>query len=307
MASNASRSGKQASAYEGEVALVGPSVDRERDGVRFAVIGDPIAHSLSPAMHEAALRAAGIPGRYVAVRVESAHLHDVAREFRDGGMRGVNVTIPHKESVIALLDHVSEEARAIGAVNTIVIDGGRLSGFNTDAAGFMRALSTLGGDASPRRSVVFGSGGSARAVAYALARAGGSVAVVSRNPTRAAEWVRALGSQARPVSVSHSAATIREAECLVNATPLGMSDFPDATPLPSGVHLSSTTVVVDLVYGRSTPLLRAASSAGCVSMDGLEMLVQQGAESFRLWNGVEPDVETMRAACLRALEGVITC
>jgi len=273
---------------------------------RLAVIGDPISHSLSPAMHNAALHAAGIGGSYQAVHVSSPELEAQVHVLRDQEYRGFNVTIPHKERIAACLDQIDASAR-IGAVNTVVNQQGVLIGYNTDIAGFSRALRSLLPEPMGRHAVVLGAGGSALAVVHALQLERATVTVVNRSVARA-EYLasRLSGPIVVPSRGPEAADAIARADLLVNTTPLGMGRLAALSPLPTGSRLSPHTVVFDLVYGRTTPLLAQAAAASCATVDGLEMLVQQGALSFQLWTGIVPDVTVMREACERALE-VPTC
>ena len=269
---------------------------------RLAVVGDPIAHSLSPAMHNAALRAAGIAGSYQAIQVSSPELEAQVRLLRDQEYRGFNVTIPHKERIAACLDQIDASAR-IGAVNTVVNQQGALIGYNTDVAGFCRALRSLLPDPTGLHAVVLGAGGSALAVVHALQCERTTVTVVNRSVARAEHLASRLSGR---ITVRRSgpeaAHAVAHADLLVNTTPLGMGNLVALSALPDDCQLSSHTAVFDLVYGRITPLLAQAAAAGCPTADGLEMLVQQGALSFQLWTGIVPDLTVMREACARALE-----
>jgi shikimate dehydrogenase len=272
---------------------------------RLAVIGDPIAHSLSPAMQGAALLVAGLPWTYEAVWVPAHRLAEQILQFREEGYRGFNVTIPHKRDVLALMDQVTPDAAAVDAVNTVVLDRGRLLGYNTDVAGFLAALRTLAGDIAGRLVVVFGAGGAARAAVRALLRSRASVSVVSRDVNRARLLVPAEDAFASsdPLVLPR----IQNADVLVNATPLGMKHLAGESPLSVSARLRPGAVVMDMVYGRCTPFLEQARSQGCIAGDGLEMLVQQGAESFRLWTGIDPDLNVMRAACGMEIGEVHQC
>jgi shikimate dehydrogenase len=268
----------------------------------LAVIGYPVDHSLSPAMHNAALSAAGLKARYEALRLSPSELTSfmpVARKF----YRGLNVTIPHKLHILRLLDDVSAEARSVGAVNTVVNEESRLVGYNTDPEGFRATLRAVGFDPHGSRAVVFGAGGAARAVIEVLGGEGAQITVANRR------WQPALRLASEREAVSHSlsfddprlAAFVQRADILVNATPLGMGHLADESPLPANFTLRQAVVLIDLVYGRETPFLRAARLQRCRTADGLEMLVGQGAAAFRLFTGLEPDVELMRAACVSEL------
>jgi shikimate dehydrogenase len=276
---------------------------------RFAVIGDPIAHSLSPVMHMAALSDLGIAGSYEAIHVPPSQLAEVVESLRQGRYRGFNVTIPHKEHVGAFLDAIDPSARRIGAVNTVVNDGGQLTGYNTDAEGFTRALEHVAPDVRGGQAVVFGAGGSARAVIHALRAMRLNVTIVVRNPATAAPVALDYGG-AIDIIPSHSpalASRVLGADLLINTTPLGMGHLADRSPLPNGLTPEPGTIAFDLVYGRLTPFLTQCREAGCDTLDGLEMLVYQGAASFKLWTGLAPDVDVMRDACLRALGEMAAC
>ena len=263
----------------------------------FGVIGHPIQHSLSPAMHTAALRALRLDARYASFEVPPRFLRPILRALMLSGVEGLNVTVPLKEAVLPLMDRLDASAAAVGAVNTIVIRNRRLVGYNTDGAGFSRALKELGWRASPCRAIVLGAGGAARAVAWELARAGGELTIANRHLARAQRL-------ARRVAASHPRTRIRVAplrgvrmegaDLVVNATTVGMraSDAPPIDP----AALQRGTLVYDLVYHRDTALVRAARRRGCVAANGLSMLLYQGAESFRLWMHRPAPVETMRRA-----------
>lgn len=282
------------------------------------IIGWPVEHSLSPVMHNAAFAALGLNWAYVPLPVVPDRLSAAVRGLAALGFQGANVTIPHKETVLPYLDEVSQEARFIGAVNTIVIDGDRLIGHNTDVAGFMQALLAGGFRPEGTRAVVIGAGGAARAVVYGLLAAGvAAIAVVNRSPQRAEALVEDFAGMplvsmsglkgarltAAPLSPRSSLPSlVAEADLLVNATPVGMwprtgeSPWPDDAPFPR--HLW----VFDLVYNPPrTRLLSQAQAAGAGTMGGLEMLLHQGAKAFKLWTNRKPPVEVMRTALMEGL------
>ena len=220
------------------------------------------------------------------------------------GARGFNVTVPHKETILPLLDELSTSARAVGAANTVVIDHGRLTGHNTDASGFVEALREAEADPMGGRAVLLGAGGSARAVAAGLARAGASaITIAGRAEARAEQAVSALREvHAAPAWCATSLASGdlcgRETTLLVNCTPAGMQGGPDGGALVAGLSLEAlptSAVVVDLVYGpTATPLLAAAEARGLRAIDGLTMLLHQGAAAFHVWTGRLPPLEAMR-------------
>lgn len=268
--------------------------------MKLGLIGFPVAHSLSPVMHEAALNAAGLEGSYRALETPPqflrARLQEIRREYA-----GVNVTIPHKESVRAYLDELSPEANAIGAVNTIVCDGHRLIGYNTDALGFISGLDEAGISYRSKKALVLGAGGAARAIAYALMEEGAHVAVYNRTTQRARELCESLSLHL--VSEPLLDAAVRSCDLLINATSVGLKD-PLVSPLPEGL-LPREGAVVDIVYNPPlTRLMREAQNAGLPTLGGLPMLVWQGALAFELWTRVKPDIQVMYAAARTRLNEV---
>jgi 3-dehydroquinate dehydratase/shikimate dehydrogenase len=271
------------------------------------VIGDPIAHSLSPLVHNRALAAAEIDGVYVAFRVPVDALDDFVRDARQFGMSGVSVTIPHKEGALRSVGRLDEAARAIGAVNTLVFEtGGETLGFNTDEPGALDPLEAAfprpHGDTSPlrgRTALVLGAGGAARAIVYGLVRRGAHVVVANRNETRAEEL--AAGLECRVIPWNERATV--PYEVLVNCTPLGMHPDVDGTPLDAG-DLRPEAVVFDTVYNpEPTRLLRDAQSRGCRTVLGSEMFVGQAARQFQRFFGCPAPHDVMRAAIRERLSG----
>jgi shikimate dehydrogenase len=268
------------------------------------IIGDPVAHSASPAMHNAAFAALGLDWVYVPFAVRAAALRDAVRAVRALGLAGVNVTVPHKAAVLPHLDAVSALAARVGAVNTIINRDGLLSGDNTDVAGFVRALRGAGGRLAGRRAVVIGAGGSARAVLAGLgALRVGQVVVANRTAARARALARRFAGTV-DVEVSGFAAladvaVLREAALIVNATSIGLTDA--AFPALAWGATPPRCVAFDLVYGRDTAFLAAARRAQRRTLDGAEMLLHQGAAAFALWTGRRPPLAVMRAALQRAM------
>ncbi len=277
---------------------------------RIALIGDPVAHSVSPAVHGAAFAAAGLPLTYEAVRVSREDLPTALPRLRRAFL-GLNVTRPLKEAILPLLDEVSAEAARAGSVNTVRFHEGIGEGHSTDGRGFLAALGAAGG-APPRRAVVLGTGGAARAVTAALVEAETSVTVAGRNARAgrrlAADLGGASGTGGRSRAVRFVtigpgplARALAEADLLVNATPVGSDPRSRESPLPEGVPLPPT--VFDLVYRpRRTALLASAEAAGSRVVEGVEMLVEQAARSFEVWTGLPASADAMRAAAYRALE-----
>jgi shikimate dehydrogenase len=278
------------------------------------VMGWPIAHSLSPAMHNAAFEALGMNWAYVPVPVRPGDVGPAVAGLRALGFRGCNVTVPHKEAVIPHLDHLPPRVARFGAVNTLILNRDRetctLTGENTDVQGFVRALREEGFDPAGRQVLIVGAGGAARGVIYGLCSAGtASVTVLNRTPERAQALVEDLAASAGETVLRASAltpASLREQadknELLVQSTTVGMWPHVDASIWPDEMPLPAHLAVCDLVYRPiETRLLRQARDVGATAIDGLGMLIAQGALSFEMWSGVWPPVDVMRAACEKAL------
>lgn len=258
--------------------------------MRLAVLGHPVAHSRSPAMQNAALAALGMGGwSYEAIDVAPEGFAERVRAMAGEGFAGANVTVPHKQAALALAEAPSEVAREIGAANTLTFLGEEIRAHNTDADGFLAALPT-----SPRgsRALVLGAGGAARAVVWALEREGGQVEIWNRTPSRAERLCEELGGT--PVAEPDQATY----ELIVNTSAAGLRGEDPFAHLPlSPEGFAAGQTVVDMVYGAErSPLLVAAEGAGASAVDGIEVLVQQGALSLRIWSGREPPLAAMRAA-----------
>lgn len=275
---------------------------------RVVLIGHPVAHSLSGAMQQAAFDAAGIDARYELWDRAPIALADAIAEVRGDDFLGVNITIPHKERVVPLIDKLTEEAQATGAVNTLTREGKRLVGHNTDVPGFAVALDKLvGRQKMPRQAVVLGAGGGARAVVYGLIRAGFQrVIVFNRHLHRAEGLVKFFGKsaahmdlKAQPWHESIIESELARTKVLVNATSIGLND--DTSPIP-GELITGDLLVLDLIYKR-TRLLRDAESAGAAAHDGETMLLHQGAAAFTLWTGQPAPLEVMQDALAAARAG----
>ncbi len=280
---------------------------------RAGVVGYPLAHSLSPTIFQAAFDAAGLDAAYEAWSTEEEQLEGRVNSLRGDDIYGANITIPYKEAVIPMLDRIDEDAETIGAVNTIVHEGGDLIGYNTDLAGFDRALKEDADfDAKGKRTAILGSGGAARAVAHALVRAGAStVLVAGRRPGKLEAIVAGLRPVTAPgVTISwcywHDGtflAAIPKADLLVNCTPVGTRGSKTEKESPiEAENMPSGGVVFDLVYNPpETPLLKQGAKRGSKAVSGLGMLVYQAAESFKLWTGQDADVSAMLEAGRKAL------
>jgi shikimate dehydrogenase len=266
-----------------------------------AVIGSPVRHSLSPALHNAAFRAAGVDWAYVAFDVPHGEAVRALDAMRALGLGGLSVTMPHKEAVAALVDELDPAAAALRSVNTVVRTAdGLLRGHSTDGAGFVASLHEAGVDVAGRDVVVLGAGAAARAVIDAMARAGAaSIAVVNRSEDTAV----AAAALAPGIGRVRTAADVTQAYLVVNATSVGMGADPAAHELPlDPALLRPHHVVADLVYHPlETGLLAAARAVGATCVDGLGMLVHQAALQQELWLGARPDPAVMRAAALGEL------
>lgn len=278
----------------------------------LGVIGHPLKRSLSPVFQQAAIDHLGLDLRYEAMPSSAETLAETVASLRAPDCLGANVTIPHKEAVIPLLDEIDELARRVGAVNTIVNRDGRLYGHNTDVAGFLRALRQDGGfDPAGARALVAGAGGAARAVGVALIDAGAAaVTFINRSPRRASKLVDDLRPDAGStqlhalpdVAASWARAAV-SCGLLINCTSVGMAGRPEERESPVPVDIiPPNALVFDLIYHPpETPLMAAARQRGTKVLGGLPMLVYQGAESFKLWTGLDAPVDVMRDAAERAL------
>ncbi len=262
------------------------------------IIGWPIEHSLSPALQNAAFESLSLNYCYVPFPVRPERLGDALAGVRALNIRGVNVTIPHKERIISFLDEVDPEASSIGAVNTIVHEDDRLIGYNTDGRGFTQSLVEKGIDPRNNAVLIIGAGGAARAVGFALAGKVRSLSVQGRTRLRVEKLADDLRRITDDVTVCLDLADLERYDIIVNATPLGLKGD-DPLPLDTSL-LRPGQVVCDLVYTK-TRLLDEAAKKGCHIVSGAGMLLWQGALAFELWTGRKPDVEVMRRALLAAL------
>lgn len=266
----------------------------------LAVIGAPIGHSLSPIIQNAALHAAGLDYVYTALPVRADALASAVRGLRDAGIAGFNVTIPFKTEIIPLLDALSEDARRIQAVNTVVIEDGRMVGHNTDVAGFLAGFAERGIALTGKNAVLIGAGGAARAALWGLLRSGVSSIVIGvRNAAKGAALAAdfTTDGDVRAVSFDDAAwiAACSDADIVVQTTPLGMTPHTEEMPPVDAAMINPSAVVYDLIYTPAeTRFLREARARGCETINGETMLVAQGAEAFHLWTGVRPDMELMK-------------
>ena len=264
------------------------------DTILFAVLGDPVSHSLGPLMHNTAFSALGYNGAYLAFQVKDIDKAVVG--IKALGFKGVSITIPHKVPVMDFLDELDDTAKKIGAVNTIINRGGVLTGYNSDGLGAVKALFERT-SIKNKHVVILGAGGAARAIGFAIISEGGRVTVINRTPAKGEELAKDLGADFQPIS------RLNNTEChiLINTTPVGMRPDIDTMPVRKQ-DLDKTMVVMDVVYNPlKTRLLREAEHIGCRTIDGVSMFVYQGAFQLELWTGMRAPVEVMRKAVLTAL------
>lgn len=262
-------------------------------GIQLGLVGYPVGHSLSPKIHTASITACGLRGEYSLFPIRSDDtqgLKNLLARVREKEIHGVNITIPHKQTIIPLLDELTPTARTVGAVNVIYVSGNKLVGDNTDAAGFLTDLKQVAGLSDSGRlpsALVLGAGGSARAVVYALTRDGWNVIVAARRIDQANEVARAF-ENIEIVKFNERTLKPLRPQLVVNTTPLGMAPDYDRSPWPE-IPLPPQAVVYDLVYNpRETKLVKDARAQGLSASTGLGMLVEQAALSFEIWTGYSP-------------------
>lgn len=263
----------------------------------YGILGHPLGHSLSPLIHNAAFRELGLDAAYLPFDTEPRALAPTLRALRAAGLRGANVTIPHKTAIMPLLDRIDDAAQRIGAVNTLVGQNGRMWGYNTDVAGFVGALASAGVEIRGARALVVGAGGAARAAVFGLVSEGATVTVVNRRRRRAVELARRLGGGACAVSgIADIGLAAERSDIVVNCTPAGMRGFPAACPVPAR-RIARGSAVMDMVYNpERTALLRAAKKRGARTVGGMAMFLGQAAAAFRLWTGRPFPEEAVRRA-----------
>ncbi|MHA0855731.1 shikimate dehydrogenase [Paenibacillus sp. CMAA1364] len=273
--------------------------------MRLAVIGDPIAHSKSPVMHNAALAALGLEGEYIPLHVSRQDLGQAIRRIKELGFRGINVTIPHKVDVMAHLDELDESAKLIGAVNTIVNDNGYLTGYNTDGIGYVRSLKDETHVSLSGKSImVLGAGGAARGIVHALVQeCPGHIVIANRTEDKAiqlaTEWN--TSGNIHGISMDNVSTYLEDMDIVINTTSIGMHPHVDEAPinpdrLPQGI------IVSDLIYNPiTTALLNRSQERGCTIHGGLGMFINQGAYALEYWTGKQAPIEQMRQAVLQSL------
>jgi shikimate dehydrogenase len=256
------------------------------------IFGYPIEHTLSPAMQNAAFEATELDYCYVPFLVHPEGLENAVKAIRSMNIRGINITVPHKEKVMQFLDEIREEAMFIGAVNTIVNTDGRLIGFNTDGRGFMKSLNESGISVKDKDILIIGAGGAARAAGYYLCMEARSLTLYGRTQSKVERLAGDLRKVGDVVSTIDNLSDIKRFGMIINATPLGLKHD---DPLPCDANkLGKEQIVCDLIY-KNTRLLEEASEKGCSIVNGLGMLLWQGALAFELWTGKIPPIDVMRS------------
>jgi len=270
----------------------------------FGIVGNPVTHSLSPRIHNAAFAAASLNAVYVPLEVHDLEqfmrrmAHPRSREL-NWNLRGLSVTAPHKSKVMSFLDSIDPIAKEIGAVNTIIAQNDRLLGHNTDAEGFISPLRHRFGSLQNARCAVIGSGGGARAALWALGRAGAETVLFARNPDKAKAVAESFNAGCRQLAN----AKFGDFDIVINATPLGTRDANQELTPADAEDLRGVRLAYDLVYNPlETRFIREARIAGCVTLCGIEMLLAQAVAQFNLWTGRDPDTDTMRRAAVSALK-----
>ena len=274
------------------------------------LIGDPVEHTMSPVMHNAAFNKMGLDYLYVPFRVKKEELGKAVEGMKALNIKGLNVTIPHKVTIIPFLDKLDRLAERIGAVNTIVNNDGILTGYNTDATGFLQALLEKGIELKEKNVVILGAGGASRAVSFALAERGAHLIILNR--LLELDWAEELADRISRIferkvkalesNTENLVSVLREADILVNATSVGMTPNINDTPISSDL-LKPNLIVFDIVYNPiKTRLLREAEVAGAKTISGLDMLVWQGALAFEKWTGLKAPVELMRETAIKELQ-----
>jgi shikimate dehydrogenase len=283
--------------------------NRQKETLFLGLVGWPLEHSLSPLIHNAALQASGLAGAYNLYPVPpfpegKNSLQDLLLKMKSSEIHGLNVTIPHKQNVLPFLDILTPAARSIGAVNTLSLKNGQLTGDNTDWSGFLHDLNAnfhLEETSTPRQAIVLGAGGSARAVVYALLQSGCQVNITSRRPQQAQQLAADFSTRDHTVTTSplDQICGSSEIALIINTTPVGMSPNINIAPWPVALPFPGQAFVYDLIYNPTeTALMKAARSAGLQSVNGLGMLIEQAALAFEIWTGRSVSREVFRRGAI---------
>jgi len=278
---------------------------------RIGIIGYPVGHTLSPLMHNSAFQYLALPYQYEALETDPARLQSSIQEYVAQGFVGFNVTIPFKEAILPFLHHLSDDAKTIGAVNTILVKENKLYGYNTDAIGIKETLGTYREAISQSNVLILGAGGAARSMVYVLANYFRplSITVAARNAQRALTLASLIPDQS-PIQFKHIFFTDEEirfstitSKIIINTTPIGMHPNIDNSPLPNDTLITSKHIVYDVIYRPlKTKLLKQAEQAGAITLGGLPMLIYQGAAAFKIWTGKEMPIQYISQILKQKLE-----
>ncbi|MDQ0161267.1 shikimate dehydrogenase [Aeribacillus alveayuensis] len=274
----------------------------------FGVIGDPIGHSMSPLIHNDAFKHHHIKGVYLPFQVKQEHLKEAVEGIKALGIKGLNVTIPHKVSIMPMLDEIDESARLIGAVNTVQNRDGKLIGYNTDGVGFYKSIKPfVQKEHSEAQVLLIGAGGAARAILTTLAKEGFvNIDLVNRTKERAQQLKELCPFQinGKIYSLEEFRHTVKIYDLIVQTTSIGMSPHVHAKPLELSGLIHEQTVVTDIIYNPlQTAFLKEAKKLGAKTVDGVGMFVHQAAQAFQLWTGIEPNVQRMKNIVYEKLRG----
>lgn len=275
----------------------------------YAVIGDPIAHSMSPAIHNDAFEKKILDAEYIAFHVKPDGLGDAVRGMKAIGICGFNITMPHKETIIPFLDEVDDLARAIGAVNTVFNKDGRLIGYNTDGIGFIKALEEeLTGDLTKKKTLIIGAGGAARAIYFTLVKEGvKQIDIANRTKDRAVNLILECpyDNQSTALTFAEAEQRMAEYDLIIQTTSIGMS--PNSKDAPLNVaNIKESALVSDIIYNPlKTKILMDAEQNGAKIQNGVGMFVYQGAIAFQIWTGIMPDTARMKQIVLNKLGGQV--
>ncbi|WP_436854014.1 shikimate dehydrogenase [Staphylococcus caeli] len=265
--------------------------------MKYAVIGHPIDHSLSPVMHNANFTALKQDSSYEAIDIPEHHLHSIKEIISDKSLSGFNVTIPHKESIIPFLDEIDEQSKTVGAVNTVKIENGKWIGYNTDGIGYVSGLKQVYPDLKNASILILGAGGASKGIANELSKfVDSKLTIANRSMHRFEHW----SMDVHKISLNEAESNLATFDIVINTTPAGMNQNKDI--VINLEQLDVRTLVSDIVYVPfKTPILKMAEAKGNPIHNGLDMFVYQGAESFKIWTNTMPDIQIMKDTVLKHL------
>lgn len=268
--------------------------------MKYAVIGDPVSHSLSPVMHQVNFKSLNMEDTYEALHIPTQDFHDIRHIIEDNHINGFNVTIPHKERIIPYLDEINDQAKAVGAVNTVKIINNKWIGYNTDGIGYVMGLKQVYPDLENAYVLILGAGGASKGIANELSKiVQPKLTIANRTMSRFETWDMDINA----ISLEQSEQYLDEFDIIINTTSAGLNNNDDI--VISLDNLSSSTLVSDIIYiPYKTKFLKEAEFKGNTVYNGLDMFINQGAESFKIWTGKEPNILEMKYAVLNKLKGV---